>query len=236
MSQQPQSMLTFLSPMCRHCFTIIILLIVAVPRSRGDTLPPPRDHDFETLYSIQQRRTPTHNRYWTAVSNSLALSPVPAIGHGLYGWATGDRQVLYNAAELGGSWLLTAGVTMSLKYLINRPRPYVAHASDLVCLQPLPDPSFPSGHTSFCFATATSLSLIYPRWYVVIPSYLWATGVAYSRLYIGAHYPTDVVAGALIGTSCAVVAYWVRNCIMRQHPDLALANPSHVSFSFAFHL
>ena len=52
-------MLTSLSPMRRHCFTIIILLIVAVPRSRGDTLPPPRDHDFETLYSIQQRRTHT---------------------------------------------------------------------------------------------------------------------------------------------------------------------------------
>ena len=220
----------------RYLFAILFLFAVAVPWTKGDTVPPPRDRDFETLYSIQQRRTPTHNRYWLTMSNSLALAPLPAIGHGVYGWSTGDRQALYNAAELGGSLLLTAGVTMSLKYLVNRPRPYVSHASDLVCLQPLLDPSFPSGHTSFCFATATTLTLMYPRWYVAIPSYLWATGVAYSRLYVGAHYPTDVVAGALIGTGCAVAAYWVRNCIMRQHPDLALANPSEISFSFAFNL
>ena len=75
---------------------------------------------------------------------------------------------------------------------------------------------------------------MYPRWYVVIASYLWAAGVAYSQLYVGAHYPTDVVAGALIGTGCAVVAYCVRNCIMRQHPDNLLANPSELSINLAF--
>ncbi len=202
--------------------SLVVLLFVALSvGSLADTVERPRSHDFGTLYELQQRRTPSQNRLWLGMSNSLVLSSAPAVGHGAYGWAANDRAALLDGAELGGSWLLTLGVTMTLKWMVGRPRPYTAHSPDLVCLQPMPDPSFPSGHTSLCFATATSLSLIYPKWYVVVPAYLWAVGVGYSRLYVGAHYPTDVVAGALLGMGCAVVAHCVRNCIMRQHPDIA---------------
>ena len=63
--------------------------------------------------------------------------------------------------------------------------------------------SFPSGHTSFAFATATSLSIKYPRWYVIAPSYLWAGAVGYSRMNLGVHYPSDVLAGAMLGAGSA---------------------------------
>ena len=201
-------------------YLLIIVLMVGLSEVRADTIPKSPNHDFITLYAIQQQRTPTLNRHWLAVSNSLALSPAPALGHCVYGLAANDKAALYNAAELGGSWLLTAGVTMTLKWIVNRPRPYTSYPSDLVCLQPLVDPSFPSGHTSLCFATATTLSLFYPRWYVVVPAFAWAIGVGYSRLYVGAHYPTDVVVGAMVGIGSAVVAHWVRNNIDSHHPDI----------------
>jgi len=55
--------------------------------------------------------------------------------------------------------------------------------------------SFPSGHTTAAFETATSLSLNFPKWYVIIPAYTWAGAVGYSRLYLGVHYPSDIAAG-----------------------------------------
>ncbi len=49
------------------------------------------------------------------------------------------------------------------------------------------------------FALATSLSIRYPKWYVIAPSALWACSVGFSRMNQGAHYPSDVLAGAAIG-------------------------------------
>ena len=75
--------------------------------------------------------------------------------------------------------------------------------------------SFPSGHTSFAFCTASSLSICFPRWYVVAPAYAWASAVGYSRLYLGMHYPTDVLAGAIIGAASAWLSHegnkWLQN-------------------------
>ena len=178
------------------------------------------DSDYWTLFNIQQRRSPSCNRFWLTVSNSLILSPVPALGHFVYGVRTKDDVAKLGAAELGASWLLTLGVTSAVKMAVRRPRPYKSYPSELDCLQPVRDPSFPSGHTSLCFATATTLSLLYPKAYVIIPAYLWAAGVGYSRMYIGAHYPTDVVVGAVVGTGCAILAHLVRNSIARKQPSI----------------
>ena len=67
----------------------------------------------------------------------------------------------------------------------------------------------PSGHTSGAFATATALSLKYPEWYVIVPSYLWASSVGLSRMHLGLHYPTDVLAGAVLGAGSAYLTYKV---------------------------
>ena len=69
--------------------------------------------------------------------------------------------------------------------------------------------SFPSGHTATAFALATSLSVKYPKWYVIAPSALWACSVGVSRMNEGVHYPSDVLAGAAIGAGCAVVNIYV---------------------------
>jgi undecaprenyl-diphosphatase len=63
--------------------------------------------------------------------------------------------------------------------------------------------SFPSGHTATSFAGATALSLVYPRGAPAF--YVLAAGVAYSRLYLGVHFPLDVVGGAVIGAATALL-------------------------------
>lgn len=117
-----------------------------------------------------------------------------------------DSAMLSKAIAIGASLAVAEGFAYALKYTVKRKRPfetydYIYKKSDAG------DPSFPSGHTTAAFSTATSLSLAYPKWYVIAPSYVWATSVGYSRMHLGVHYPSDVLAGAVLGTASAYATY-----------------------------
>lgn len=171
--------------------------------------------DYSVLKHLQQGRTPVANSVMVAVSNTFVLAPVPALTFAVGSLLSGSGgsfpanagggvpPALHSSLALG----ICAATTMGLKAVVRRPRPWVAYNGDLVCLQHVASHSFPSGHTSFTFAAATSLALTFPRWYCWLPAYLWAGTVGFSRLYIGAHYPSDVLAGALIGVGSALLSY-----------------------------
>jgi undecaprenyl-diphosphatase len=86
-----------------------------------------------------------------------------------------------------------------IKLAVDRPRP------GLDPLVRLPtDPSFPSGHAATSFAGATMLSAFAPRYRVVF--LLLAAGIAFSRVYVGVHWPFDVLAGAALGAALGYAA------------------------------
>lgn len=108
--------------------------------------------------------------------------------------------------------LLAHGVaalaTQLLKHTIGRPRPRVTHEGEFQFEPSLVSgfDSFPSGHASASFAVATVLTRHFPRFGWV--SYLGAALIACSRVWRGSHFPTDVVAGAIVGVlSGALLAY-----------------------------
>ncbi len=100
-----------------------------------------------------------------------------------------------------------------LKNLIARTRPYdvIPELTTLVGAQK--DYSFPSGHTGSAFAAAVVLFRGLPKKYG-IPILIFAFLMGLSRLYVGVHYPSDVLGGMLIGTGIALFTYWLGTLIM----------------------
>ena len=124
-------------------------------------------------------------------------------------WIKHDTGLLKDAVYVGTSVAGAFVVTYGMKYLVDRERPYDKYPDRVHAYSHEGSPSFPSGHTATAFALATSLSVKYPKWYVIAPSALWACSVGVSRMNEGVHYPSDVLAGAAIGAGCAVVNIYV---------------------------
>jgi membrane-associated phospholipid phosphatase len=133
----------------------------------------------------------------------------------LHGEINHNKKTKINAYEIAGSVIIAAGATEVMKLAFDRQRPYQKYTG-VYQYQYEDGKSFPSGHASLAFATATSVSLEYKKWYIVVPAYVWAFGVGYSRLYLGEHYPTDVIGSAVTGAGSAFISHWLTKKIFKQ--------------------
>jgi membrane-associated phospholipid phosphatase len=159
--------------------------------------------DIDLLRKINLERNTALDPTFKFVTNSVA--PI-GLGAPLIVTSIGliqkDNTLKNKGYYIGATLLSSAIITTTLKFTIDRDRPFVTYP-DIQKLTGGGSPSFPSGHTSEAFATATSLSLAFPKWYVIAPSMLWASAAGYSRMHLGVHYPSDVLVGALIGSGSA---------------------------------
>ena len=93
----------------------------------------------------------------------------------------------------------------AVKQMVARPRPFLVYP-DIKALVQTHGYSFPSGHAVYAFTCASLVCAFIKRHYVF---YLFAFLVAFSRVYLGVHFPSDVLAGALIGIMIGWVTYSV---------------------------
>ena len=194
--------------MVRQSFLLILVLFTSTLFGQN--------FDINTLRSVNLNRNENLDPTFKHITNSYAIV---SIGTPLTMYAVGlinkEEQIKKDAIFIGESVAASVFVTIVLKEAIKRDRPFVTYP-EIEKLSSAGGYSMPSGHTSIAFATATSLSIAYPKWYVIAPSFVWASAVGYSRMHLGVHYHTDVIAGALVGSGSAYLTYKINKWLNKK--------------------
>lgn len=182
-----------------YCFVFLIFTFCAVAQNI----------DYRFLKALNKNEMPRWDRTMRAVSFSVyPVMPATVAGIWSHGFFTNDKVMMRNGYKSLIAISFASAVTTSLKYAIKRTRPATKYEGDIIKRDwhfgPL---SFPSGHTTVAFSTATAVSLSYKKWYVAVPAYLYAGFVGYSRMRLGAHYPSDVLGGMIIGIGAGLLTW-----------------------------
>ncbi len=199
----------------RFSLLTLLLSMAMMPSLRAQNI------DINLLQSINARETGFKNGLSDVAAGSVyvvnAAAPLTILTAGII---RRDKKMQRDAAWMAGGYLLSTLITQGTKRIVQRDRPYITWPFIVQRTESSPY-SFPSGHTSSAFNTATSLSLLYRKWYVVVPAYCWAASVGYARMYQGVHYPSDVLAGAVIGAGSAWAAHHIRQRLERKKKTAA---------------
>lgn len=132
-------------------------------------------------------------------------------------WLTWKPQNQRGAFLAGASALIALGVGQLVGYAFPRPRPYLAHSVNMLVSRSV-DTSFPSDHATLGFAVAVMVWQYNRR--VGACLLILAFVLAFSRVYVGAHYPSDVLGGAVLGTVASlVIAALSRRALVRSALD-----------------
>jgi membrane-associated phospholipid phosphatase len=163
--------------------------------------------DYQILKDLNQYQSPSDNKFQKFISDAdapIVLGiPVAMVG---ISFLNNDKDLRRKGLEACFAQGLNVATVYLIKEIVKRPRPYLTYL-DLKKVTEEDSWSFPSGHTSSAFAFATSMSLSYPKWYVIVPSYTFASAVGFSRMYLNVHYPSDVLVGAILGSASAWVTW-----------------------------
>ena len=171
--------------------------------------------DIELLKEINLERNKSLDPTFKMITNSVSPlsigTPIAVLGLGII---QKDSSLKSKGIIMVEALCVNAFTTTALKLAFKRDRPFVTYPY----LDKQADAgsySFPSGHTSSAFALATSLSLAFPIWYVIAPAYMYASAAGYSRMHLGVHYPSDVLAGAVVGTGSALLSNYLQQKIIK---------------------
>jgi membrane-associated phospholipid phosphatase len=159
-----------------------------------------REFDIELLRLIHNSRIEALDRWLYFVSYSASFVSIGIVLVLLILFLKNKSPELRSAFyKMLAVLIVAALLSFTLKNLITRDRPFKTYP-EIEKLSEAGSSSFPSGHTLEAFAMAVALSVTFRQRRIIIPIFTWAILVAYTRMALGVHYPSDVVAGLITGS------------------------------------
>lgn len=183
--------------------------------------------DIDVLKEVNLHRDKALDSTFIWVTNLAApfAYSIPVVLF-LYSYFTKNNPLKQKSYYVIVATLSSALLTTIIKHMVNRKRPFIVYPF-IQKIGTGGSPSFPSGHTSDAFTMAAALSMAFPKWYVIIPSYAWAVAVGYSRMDLGVHYPSDVIASVFIGTICAYIVLLIFQWRRKRSRDRIISSRDH---------
>lgn len=135
----------------------------------------------------------------------------------------GSAHTLALAGWAGLGMLLAVGLNQPLGRMVGERRPYLAHPDALLLVPRTADFAMPSDHAVMAGAVAAGLCLVSRRW--AAPAVSLAVVMAAARVYVGAHYPADVVAGLGFGAAVSLLGWYVLGSLLTRAARALRATP-----------
>ena len=170
------------------------------------------EYDYSLLQLINFDGSPAYDAFWALYTDKFTWIPLALVAVYCLLHKGGWRHALLMVLMLALLFALSDFTVSSLlKNIVARPRP--SHDPAIMDALSYIDNyrggpyGFPSNHASNGFAVAMFLTLLYRSRIVALSTFLWACGSCYSRMYMGVHFPSDILVGAILGTLFALAVY-----------------------------
>ncbi len=203
---------------------IILFLILFVCTNSYSQNLETENLDVKIFRSINNNRSPFKDKFISLTDKTVfPAAIVTPITLFIIARANKNSYDENSSVLLGASEVTSLGVTLGIKYIVKRKRPFVSldNVYSFEKNSPTDNYSFPSSHASTVFSMATALTLRYNDKPVLIAGmYTYALLVSYGRVYLGVHYPSDVLAGAVVGAGSSILIYSLRKEILKTKSNL----------------
>lgn len=173
-----------------------------------------RSPQLERSLSLEAALCVRVNQWCLRQSTRIFFSVISRLGDGVIWYALMASLVLVDglhglavSAQIAGTGVIGLTLYRLLKRWTRRPRPFASHGRIQAWVAPLDEYSFPSGHTLHAVAFTVVALAYYPiLGWVLIPL---TTSIAISRVVLGLHYPSDVLAATAIGAALGGLSLWL---------------------------